>query len=150
MKSLLMRLFSGDTINSIAERFSLEAETIAWSNDRRIVQVLRPGDIVNIPPVDGVLITTVGRTTIAEYTTRYRLDDPFSVIDSSYNLSIAGLSPQDAPPVGTQIFFPGGTGEEITWTPNVVREGGDGSSPQAVQFISFATYRSRKLWTQLH
>lgn len=124
----------GDTINGIAERFGLRPETIAWSNDRRIVQVLRPGDLVNIPPVDGVFITAVGRTTIAEYAARYRIADPYVVLDSPLN-NLPGLSPESIPPSGTRIFFPGGEAEEITWTPAVVREEGGGSSGN---FISFA------------
>lgn len=127
----------GDTIRSIAGRFSLEPETIAWSNDRRIIQVLRPGDILYIPPVNGVLITAVGTTSIGEYASRYKIDDPYVVIDSPFNNGLFGLTPESVPPIGSRIFFPGGEGEPITWTPAVVREGDDGSGSGG-NFISFA------------
>lgn len=130
----------GDTIDSIAQRFNLELETIAWSNDRRIVLVLRPGDRINIPPVDGVLTTAIGSRTIAEYAAQYGIEDPFVVLDSPLNAdALAGLSPDSVPPNGVRIFFPGGEAEEIVWTPTVVREGGGGAGdPSGGNFISFA------------
>ena len=44
----------GDTITAIAERYGLEKDTIAWSNDRNVVFALRPGNELYILPVDGV------------------------------------------------------------------------------------------------
>jgi hypothetical protein len=41
----------GDTIFSIAERFGLKPETIAWSNDRSIIEGLRPGQVWSLPGV---------------------------------------------------------------------------------------------------
>ncbi len=126
----------GDNISSIAERFGLDQNTIAWSNPRRLVQALFPGDIVTIPPVDGVLVTAIGSTrTVADYAALYEVDDPFIVLDSPYNAtSLAGLSIDSVPPSGAQVFIPGGQAEEISWNPTVVREeGGSGGN-----FISFA------------
>jgi murein DD-endopeptidase MepM/ murein hydrolase activator NlpD len=108
----------GDTIESIAARFGLKPETIAWSNPRRIIQVLRPGDVVNIPPVDGVFIKTFGSSTIAQMTQQYKLTDPYIVLDSPYNRAIVqeqSLTPQSTPRNGTPLFFPGGQAEEIVW-----------------------------------
>ncbi|MFW5748597.1 MAG: peptidoglycan DD-metalloendopeptidase family protein [Chloroflexota bacterium] len=132
----------GDTIRGIAERFGLEPETIAWSNPRRIIQVLRPGDVVNIPPTDGVYVTTVGSTrTIADWVEQYAVDDPFVVLDSPYNPQLAGFSPDTVPPDGTPIFIPGGEAEEVVWVANISVTGGDSgegasaqSGPPRVQF----------------
>lgn len=129
----------GDTVGEIARRFGLEPESIAWSNPRRIVQVLRPGDVLNIPPVDGVLITAVGSTkTFTDYARLYKVDDPFVILDSPYN-DLAGYTPDTVPPSGTVIFIPGGQAEELSW--GIVVEGGDGgsgsgggSSPATVSF----------------
>ncbi|GAB4510929.1 MAG: hypothetical protein OHK0046_08330 [Anaerolineae bacterium] len=122
----------GDTIQAIADRFGLQPETIAWSNPRRIIQVLRPGDVLNIPPVDGVLAQAIGSTnTIADYTRRYQIDDPYTVLDSEYN-QLVGYTPETVPPTGTEIFFPGGTGEDIVWVAEIeVSEGGGGTSGNA-------------------
>jgi len=108
----------GDTIDAIATRFGISAETIAWSNPRRIVQVLRPGDVVNIPPVDGVYIKTFGSATIAEMTAQYKLSDPYLVLDSPYNRAIVqeqALTPDSTPRNGTPLFFPGGQAEMVVW-----------------------------------
>lgn len=114
----------GDTIDEIAKVFGLQAETIAWSNPRRIVQVLRPGDQLLIPPVDGVITTTVGvQRTIADYAALYKIDDPLLIIDSPFN-QLAGYTPDTVPPSGTRIFFPGGQAEEIVWNSVVEVSGG--------------------------
>ncbi|MDZ4670801.1 MAG: peptidoglycan DD-metalloendopeptidase family protein [Phototrophicales bacterium] len=108
----------GDTIDTMAIRFNLQPETIAWSNPRKIVQVLRPGDVVIIPPVDGVYIKTFGSTTIAELTEQYKLADPYIVLDSSFNRVVVqeqSLTPQTTPRNGTPLFFPNGEAEEIVW-----------------------------------
>ncbi len=117
----------GDTIDGIARVFGLQPETIAWSNPRRIVQVLRPGDQLSIPPVDGVITTTIGvQRTIADYAALYRISDPLLVIDSPFN-QLAGYTPRTIPPSGTRIFFPGGEAEEIVWNSIVEVSGGGGT-----------------------
>lgn len=125
----------GDTINTIAERFKVKSESIAWSNNRRIVQVLRPGDVVNIPPVDGVYVQVIGSKTIADIAASYKVTDPYKVTDSEYN-DLFGVSPDTILPSGTWIFIPGGEGEPITWNPGVTV---DESSPERRGFVtSFA------------
>lgn len=108
----------GDTIETIAARFGLQPETIAWSNPRKIIQVLRPGDVVNIPPEDGVYIKTFGSATIADMVVQYKLTDPYVVLDSPYNRVVVqeqALTPESAPRNGTPLFFPGGQAEQIVW-----------------------------------
>ncbi|MCU0482411.1 MAG: peptidoglycan DD-metalloendopeptidase family protein [Anaerolineae bacterium] len=108
----------GDTIETIAARFGLQPETIAWSNPRKIIQVLRQGDIVTIPPADGVYIKTIGSATIADMVRQYKLTDPYVVLDSPYNRVVVqeqALTPESAPRNGTPLFFPGGEAEQIVW-----------------------------------
>lgn len=118
---------SGDTIYTIAERFKLKPETIAWSNNRRIVQVLRPGDEINIPPTDGVYIQVVGSKTIQEWAASYRVNDPYTLIDSDYN-SLFGTTPETIPASGTYLFIPNGVGEDITWNPGVTTDESSGAT----------------------
>ncbi|NWF69216.1 MAG: M23 family metallopeptidase [Chloroflexi bacterium] len=114
----------GDTISGIAQRYGLQQESIAWSNDRRIVWTLYPGDVIFIPPADGVYLFqgTTGSRTIAEYAAQYGVDDPFVVLDSIYNPHLASMNPDTIPPSGTRFFIPGGQGEQITWTPPITEE----------------------------
>lgn len=116
----------GDTIYTIADRFDIQPESIAWSNSRSIVLVLRPGDIINIPPVDGVYVQVIGSKTIAEIAASYQVTDPNIVVDSEYN-DLFGVSPDTILPSGTWIFIPGGKGEDITWNPGVTVESGTGA-----------------------
>jgi murein DD-endopeptidase MepM/ murein hydrolase activator NlpD len=109
----------GDSINLIATRFGLKPETIAWSNPRRMIESLQPGDVMNIPPEDGVLVRSVGSTTLADYARQYQITDPFTIIDSDYNPAITTLSPESIPPSGTWLFLPGGIAESINWNPVV-------------------------------
>jgi murein DD-endopeptidase MepM/ murein hydrolase activator NlpD len=129
-------IVEGDTIFSIAERYGLAPETIAWSNDRSIIGSLRPGTVINILPVDGVYHTTIGSRTIAEIAASYRVTDPYVVIDSEYN-NLFGATPDTVLPSGTQIVIPGGQAEQISWNPTVEREGGD-VNQSGGSFVSFA------------
>jgi murein DD-endopeptidase MepM/ murein hydrolase activator NlpD len=115
----------GDTISGIASRFGLQQETIAWSNDRRIIWTLRPGDVLFIPPADGVYLfqgTTGSSRTLRDYIEAYQVTDPFIVLDSEYNPQLQGMNPDTVPPSGTRFFIPGGIGEQIAWTPPITEE----------------------------
>ena len=126
----------GDTVIGIAERFGLQPNSIAWSNERSIIQSLRPGRVLNIPPVDGVFHTVIGTRNIAEIARSYEVDDPWLVIDSEFN-QLFGATPETVLPSGTRILIPGGEAEQIAWTPQVQREGG--TSRSGGSFVSFAT-----------
>lgn len=109
----------GDTINEIALRYNLQAESIAWCNDRSIILVLRPGDVLQIPPVDGACHTVLGtrEETIRSVAARYNVENVFDIIDSPYNPTLGNVDPDALLPGGLRIFIPGGEGEPITWNP---------------------------------
>jgi murein DD-endopeptidase MepM/ murein hydrolase activator NlpD len=114
----------GDTMNGIAARFGLQTESIAWSNDRRLIWTLRPGDVLYIPPVDGIYLFqgTTGSSPLRDYIERYQVTDPYLVLESEYNPQLAGMNPDTVPPSGTRFFIPGGVGEQIAWTPPITEE----------------------------
>jgi len=106
----------GDTIDAISDRFGVTRESIAWCNDYRLALVLRPGDVVNIPPTDGACHTVLASqgkdiTAIAE---QYNVSDPYAIIDAPAN-SLPDISPETQLPSGTRLFIPGGEGPIITW-----------------------------------
>lgn len=129
-------IVAGDTIFSIAERYGLKPETIAWGNDRRIITSLRPGREINILPVDGVYHQVLGSQTIADIAKAYNVD-PYTIIDADYN-GIFGATPETVLPSGTWLVVPGGTAEQISWNPVVERTGGDGSGGGSGAQISFS------------
>lgn len=127
----------GDTINGIAQRFGLNQESIAWSNDRRLIWVLPIGAELQIPPADGVIHQALGGATIAEIASRYKVADPLTIVDSEYNPSLNGLGADYVPPSGMMIFIPGGEGEAIDWTPPSVQTSGSSGTSGGNGLISF-------------
>ncbi len=128
---------SGDTITAIADRFGLQKDTIAWSNDRDTVFSLRPGNLLYIMPVDGVYHLVLADQTIQEIADRYDVD-PYAIISSEYN-NLFGASPQMVLSSGTRVIVPGGTSTYNDWTYNpVVERSGDGGGGADGAFISFA------------
>jgi len=109
----------GDTIQEIALRYNLAAESIAWCNDRRIVQVLRPGDVLLIPPVDGACYRILGtkEETPAQIAEQFNVANAFQIIDSPYPFNLNGRDPDEILPGGLTVFVPEGEGEVITWNP---------------------------------
>lgn len=106
----------GDTIDSIARRYGLSRETIAWCNSYRKAQILFTGDSLLIPPADGACHTVLASQgkdlrAIAE---QYGIDDAFQIIDAPAN-DLPDISPDTHLPSGTRLFIPGGVGPIITW-----------------------------------
>lgn len=117
----------GDTINTIAERYGLRPETIAWSNPRGIVIGLLPGMVLNILPVDGVYHQANGFETISDIAEKYQVE-AITIIDSPFNRPLGLLTPETLVNAGQWVVVPGGEGESINWNPQVVISGGSGSS----------------------
>jgi len=129
----------GDTIFNIAERFGLKPESVVWCNDNSIIHGLRPGMEINIPPVDAVCYRVIGEVnTVGQIAPQYGVTDLYSVIDAEYN-NLYGTSPDTVLPSGTFVVVPGGQREQISWTPRVERESGNGGAGNSGgNWISFA------------
>lgn len=114
----------GDTIDGIANRYGLTKESIAWCNDYRLALVLRPGDVVNIPPLDGACHTVIRTQSkdIRAIAAQYGVEDPYAIIDSPAN-DLPDIAPETLLPSGTRLFIPGGEGEIITWNAPVRQDG---------------------------
>src|SRR5690606_15540019 len=99
---------------------------------------LVPGDILYIPPVDGVAHVAVGRATLQDIADYYKIADVYDMIDSDFN-QLKGYTPDVIPPSGMRIFIPGGKGENINWAPPVVQSSGSsgGGANAAPDTISF-------------
>lgn len=67
---------AGDTVLGIAEKFGLNPETIQWANPTLEVNadVIRPGDVLSILPVDGALHTITSGDTLASLASRYKVE----------------------------------------------------------------------------
>lgn len=113
----------GDSVNAIAARYGLQPESIAWCNNHELAQIVRPGDIVNIPPEDGACHTVLraqGKD-VREIAEQYGVDDPYIVIEAPAN-NLPGVSPETLLPSNTHLFIPGGEGPYITWNAPVEQD----------------------------
>ncbi len=129
---------AGDTIFTIAERFGLKPESIAWSNDRGIIGGLRAGQNINIMPVDGAYYTVSTQQTIAEIASQLGVD-PYTIIDTEYN-DLFGAEPDTVLDVGTRVVVPGAIAETINWNARVERSGdASNSSSNGGSQIAFET-----------
>ena len=92
---------SGDTISTIAERFSVSQDTIIWANDLRSSTITVGQELV-ILPISGVLHTVESGDTISGLAKKYSAD-AYDI--ESYN----GLEDGDRLQVGEEITIPYGT-----------------------------------------
>ena len=71
---------AGDTISSIAAQYSspenvISQETIMWANGLNANSVLKPGMVLDIPPVSGVIHTVKKGETVISIAKKYKLID---------------------------------------------------------------------------
>ena len=96
---------AGDTPISIAERFGLSPETIVWANTEleENPALLRIGQQLIIPPVDGVLHTVKAGDTLESIARKYEVS-----VDDIINWEPNHLTRDSQLVVGQQIMVPGG------------------------------------------
>ena len=104
----------GDTIFDVASRFELTPETIVWSN-REVLQdapwLIQLGLELFILPVDGILHIVRADDTVAGIAAEYNVES--TILYNEWN------NIKEGDPIREGQFFivPGGTGDEVVWTP---------------------------------
>lgn len=115
----------GDTLSSIAHKFStsdnaISIDSILWANNMNSTDVLRPGMVLNIPPVSGVSHTIQPGENLVQIAKKYGKIDKDSSIEeitgatqeiADFNLLDIKVEGDDKIPVliaGQNIFIPGG------------------------------------------
>jgi murein DD-endopeptidase MepM/ murein hydrolase activator NlpD len=91
---------TGDTLSTIAEDWGVTVETVKWANDLSS-DLVRPGQKLDIPPSDGVLVTVKSGDTLSGLAEKY----------SANEQAIADFNWLDYPFIlkeGTQLFIPEG------------------------------------------
>lgn len=74
----------GDTLGSIAKQFGLNNDSIKWLNPTVDEKKLKPGTVLKIPPVDGVVYTVKSGETI--YSVAKKLNvSPQAIVDFPFN-----------------------------------------------------------------
>lgn len=105
---------SGDTLSSIAQLYGVSLKTIVWENNLNPDATLKIGQVITIPPVDGVTHTVTAKTdTLSSIAKKYGVDE--KIIREHNNLT--GDTIQD----GAKLFIPGGERKEAARV--IVRSG---------------------------
>lgn len=133
---------TGDTLSSIAKQYGVDVDSIAYLNDFGIGRILKPDDVIKIPPVSGVIVKVKSGDTIAGLAKKYGLPSAQPIVDWPYNsfvndetFSLAvgqtlvipgGKPPTEAPvvlrSVSSPALFAGGTGRFIWPTNGVITQ----------------------------
>jgi murein DD-endopeptidase MepM/ murein hydrolase activator NlpD len=98
---------AGDTVLGIAEKFGLQPETLQWSNPgiEANPDVIRPGDTLNILPVNGVLHTVTSGDNLSSIAMKYKVS-----VEDIVNYQANQLTDASASLVlGMKLVIPGGT-----------------------------------------
>ena len=93
----------GDTLWDIAAKFNISQDSLWANNDLASPDLLSVGDVLTVPPVDGLLYTVRPGDTLARIAQRYRAD-----VEDIIAYAPNGLEPGEEPAVGQQIMIPGG------------------------------------------
>lgn len=115
----------GDSLFGIADRFGLKPETVLWGNFEVLEDnphSLKPGQELNIPPVDGTIYTwkqgdgLVGVASFFGVTAQDVIDWPGNALPQDLDLINPDIQP------GTALVIPGGTRETVDWrAPRITR-----------------------------
>ncbi|MGP1673940.1 MAG: peptidoglycan DD-metalloendopeptidase family protein [Candidatus Limnocylindrales bacterium] len=118
---------AGDTLATIADRFDVSTMTLWWANDLRAKDQLVQGQVLNVPPVSGLVVEVEPTDTLASLARTYKLS-------ADEIVSTNGLDDRNLV-VGQVLVLPGAKGAPIatpkpkpsTATPTRPRTGGGGS-----------------------
>ncbi len=114
-------VLDGDTVFGIAEKFGLEPQTILWGNYNVLLDdphSLRPGQVLNILPVNGVYWEWLGGIPFGEWAEFYGvtaadiIDFPGNKIDKN----TVGDYQNANIKTGTWLVIPGGAREFVNWS----------------------------------
>jgi murein DD-endopeptidase MepM/ murein hydrolase activator NlpD len=118
---------SGETLSSIAQKYGLTVNTIAWENNLGNANALRIGQKLLVPPVDGVSYKVQKGDTVEKIATKYKI-----VADSI--IAQNGLS--DGVIVrGQNLFLPGAI---PIYTPTVASRSASGSRSVRVDAYDYS------------
>jgi len=95
----------GDTVANLADRFSISESTIRWANQLSADSELRPGQLLIIPPVSGVVYTVLPGDTVSAIARRFQSDSA-AIVQFNPVSDSSLLTP------GMQVIVPGGRLED--------------------------------------
>ncbi|NMC08970.1 M23 family metallopeptidase [Candidatus Microgenomates bacterium] len=83
----------GDTVASIAKYYEISTETLLWANNMSSSGVIKPGQKLEIPPSDGVLVVVSKGDTLASLAKKYSASEQaiadFNWLDYPFTLEVS-------------------------------------------------------------
>ena len=121
------RVRSGDSVFAISEEYKLQPETILWANYDVLQDdphSLAPGQILTIPPTDGIYYQWKENDTLETVANEYKTS-----VDEIINYAGNDIDLTD-PKVesGSWVMLPGGEREFVQWLVPTVASGASGTS----------------------
>lgn len=115
----------GDTLFGIAEKFNLKPESILWGNYDVLQDDphrLKPGQQLNIPPVDGTLYTWHDGDGLRGVASFFGVESD-AILQWPGNSFDPGIDPAEVDlEAGTLLIVPGGSRSLVTWSaPRITR-----------------------------
>ena len=93
------KVLDGDTVESVADKFGISADTVKWANDLKDSKLI-PGTELEILPRNGILYTIKDGDTIDKIASKYKADA--SLVTTYNDLELNGAS------TGQRIIVPNG------------------------------------------
>jgi len=126
-KPVEYRVVRGDSLFAIAESFKLKPETILWANYDVLQDdphSLKPGQVLRIPPADGIYYQWKENDTLDSVTTEFKanVDDILNYPGNNVDLSNPKITS------GSWVMIPGGSREFEQWLVPTVAKGASGTS----------------------
>lgn len=122
------RVARGDSIFAIAKSYNLKPETVLWANYDVLQDTpdsLRPGQILKIPPTDGIYYQWKEKDTLEGVAKEYKttIDDIINYPGNNIDLSNPKIDS------GSWVMLPGGSREIVQWLEPTIPRGASGTSP---------------------
>lgn len=96
---------SGDSFASIAQNFNITRNSILWANNFDVNHMLRPGDVIKVPPVSGLIHKVQSGETLSGLASKYKVDSE-EIMRQNLLLSANDLK------IGDTVIIPGAIKEE--------------------------------------
>jgi len=111
----------GDTVFGIAEKFGLEPQTVLWANYNLLLDdphSLKPGQELNILPVDGVYWEWLGGIPFGQWAKFYGVTaaEVIEYPGNELDRNAVGDYENANIPTGTWLIIPGGKREFVSWS----------------------------------
>lgn len=117
----------GDSIFGIANQFNLKPETVLWANYETLQDdphSIRPGQVLNIPPTDGVYYQWKEGDTLESIAKKFKVnvEDILNWPGNDIDLTNPTIKP------GEYVMVPGGKREFVQWIIPTVARGRSGTA----------------------